>query len=106
MCVIVKWSKTIQCREKTLVMKIPHQKDHSLRAFTAVNAMFSLRGNSDPKSQAFPMKGALFNRQLKLLTSDSTRTSTSHSLRRGGATWALMSRVPEGLVKLMGDWAS
>ena len=31
---------------------------------------------------------------------------SSHSFRRGGATWALSCGVPGGIVKLLGDWKS
>jgi integrase len=31
---------------------------------------------------------------------------SSHSFRRGGATWAFKAQVPSELIKVQGDWAS
>ena len=31
---------------------------------------------------------------------------SSHSFRRGGATWAFVSEVPSELIQLYGDWKS
>ena len=48
-----------------------------------------------------------FNRTLTALTSRvGVSGVSSHSLRRGGATWALSSGIHGELVKAMGDWKS
>ena len=53
------------------------------------------------------MTGPAFNRTLKALTSRIGVSDVSgHSLRRGGATWALSSGIPGEIVKAMGDWKS
>ena len=53
------------------------------------------------------MTGPDFNRKLKALTSRiGVSGVSSHSLHRGGATWALSSGIPGEIVKAMGDWKS
>ena len=102
----VKWSKTLQCREKILTISLPLLPDHPLCPVTAVVAMFRSLGPAPPKSQAFPMKGSRFNKRLRALTADAAGDFSSHSFRRGGATWALSCGVPGEIVKLLGDWKS
>jgi integrase len=52
-------------------------------------------------------------RKLQMFLKDLIKTCgrdpdsySSHSFRRGGATWAFQSRVPSDLIQLHGDWAS
>ena len=85
---------------------LPMLADHPLCPCQAVHRMQDMLGPRPPKAQAFPMKGALFNKRLRSLTSALPGNFSSHSLRRGGATYALAAGVPWEVVKLMGDWAS
>ena len=51
------------------------------------------------------MTGPAFNRKLKALTSRiGVAGVSSHSLCKGGATWAPSSGIPGEIVKAMGDW--
>jgi hypothetical protein len=104
--VLVRWSKTIQRKEKTLKIGLPLLADHPLCPVTAVRGMFTALGPGCPASQAFPMRGSDFNKRLRALTSHISGDFSSHSFRRGGATWSLMCGVPSEVVKLMGDWKS
>lgn len=106
MCVVIRWSKTIQKREKTMTITLPVLPRHPLCPVTAVISMFQALGPAPPRAQAFPMRGSDFNRRLRQLTSAAAGTYTSHSLRRGGATWALSCGVPGEVVKCLGDWKS
>ena len=92
--------------EKILTISLPLRPDHPLCPVTALVAMFRALGPAPPKSQAFPMKGSRFNKRLHALTADAARDFSSHSFRRGGATWALSCGVPGEIVKLLGDWKS
>ena len=80
--------------------------DHPLCPVTAVLTNFRALGPAAPgPAPAFPMTGPAFNRKLKALTSRiGVSGVSSHSLRTGGATWALSSGIPGELVKAMGDW--
>lgn len=56
-----------------------------------------------------PLTSSAFSTSLKQLISHigiDTRHYSPHSFRRGGATFAYQSGVPEHLVKLQGDWRS
>ena len=102
-----KWSKTNQTRERVLNICLPLLVDHPLCPVTAVLTNFRALGPAAPGAQAFPMTGPAFNRKLKALTSCiGVSGVSSHSLRRGGATWALSSGIPGELVTAMGDWKS
>jgi hypothetical protein len=43
---------------------------------------------------------------LKLIHVSNVKLYSSHSLRRGGATWAFQCGVSPDLIKLQGDWQS
>lgn len=104
--ILVRWSKTIQRREKTYVIALPALQNHPLCPVSAVVRMFKALGPAHPKAKAFPMRGSDFNRRLRQLTSAAEGDYSSHSLRRGGATWALSCGVPGEVVKCLGDWKS
>jgi hypothetical protein len=103
---VVRWSKTIQRKEKVLKIVLPLLPEHKLCPVAAVIDMFRALGARPSRSQAFPLKGSDFNKQVKVLTSQLEGSYSSHSFRRGGATWNVMCGVPSEIVKIMGDWAS
>ena len=56
-----------------------------------------------------PMTGKTFNATFKNLVKKlglDPSTYSSHSFRRGGATWALKCGIPGVVVQQMGDWQS
>lgn len=67
-----------------------------------VNA-FQFDSAASPDSQALPLKGSVFNARIKTLAGPSF---SSHSFRRGGATFALSLGIPGEIIKLWGDWKS
>ena len=99
------WSKTIQRREKILIVKLPYLRDHPLCPVTAVKNMFHVLGPKSKLSQAFPITGEYFNRRLREITT-SIGDFSSHSFRRGGAVWGMSCGVPGEIIRIMGDWAS
>lgn len=110
----VKWSKTIQCKDRCFFVMLP-KVPHVLCPVHAVLHAFSIVP-LPLASPAFvqdlsgtPLTGTVFNSMLKSVVSrcglDPVHFS-SHSFRRGSATWALQCGVPGEVVKLMGDWRS
>lgn len=112
----VRWSKTIQCKERffnVTLFAIPGV----LCPVRAVIYAFSLV-SLPPLSPAFvssksgdPLTGGMFNKILKEVVSKSgiggpDKCYSSHSFRRGSATWAMVCGVPGEVVKMFGDWKS
>jgi hypothetical protein len=107
-CVSVRcvWSKTNQSGERVQCMTLSGlPRDHPLCPVAAIQEMYRALGPAAPDSQAFPMTDTAFNKKFRALLGGSG-TVSSHSLRRGGATWALSCGTPGEIVKLMGDWKS
>ena len=103
---IVKWTKTIQTRERKLTINLPVLPNHPLCAVTAVINMFRLLGPAEPKSQAFLMKGSDFNEKMRALAATIDGDYSSHSLWWGGVVFALSAGLPGEVVKALGDWKS
>ena len=113
----IRWSKTIQCGERTLILpitSIPGSKLCPVSAWTKHTAI----NNAGPKAPAFSyhtnnglttLTYNIFTRSLRKpisLTGRNPSFYSGHSFRRGGATWAFKNNVPGELIKLQGDWAS
>lgn len=105
MTVLVKWSKNNQFKERIHKITLPVLADHPLCPITAIVNSFRLIGPRPPDALAFPTSSQCFGNRLRQLTGDRSDIS-SHSFRRGGATWALSCGVPGELIKVMGDWSS
>lgn len=103
-----KWSKSNQSKDHVQMIRLSALTDHPLCPVTAITEMLQKRNARGPHDQAFPMTGQVFNRKLRMLTASAGagRVLSSHSFRRGGATWALSSGIPGEIVKAMGDWKS
>jgi hypothetical protein len=112
--IVVKYSKTIQCRERTFVVKLP-VTNSLLCPLQALLAAFQ-KPRLPPSAPAFvmnevghPLTGTAFNKRLKQaveLCGEDPMSFGSHSFRRGSATWALCCGIPGEIVKLWGDWQS
>ena len=110
----VKYSKTNQFKKRPFELKfLPY--NHVLSPVNALLSSFS-KVRLPKDAPAFvtaatgtAMTGSEFNRRFKELVSlaglDSS-TYSSHSFRRGGASWALQCGVPGEVVQLLGDWKS
>ena len=118
LAVLIKWSKTIQCGERHLLVPLLELAGNPLcprRAFVFMTS----RLPASPGSPAFVFldaQGSLTSLTYGLLVSSLRRLLeraginsvgfTGHSFRRGGASWAFQAGVPGELVQLHGDWKS
>ena len=103
--ICVRWSKTIQCREREIRVTLPALHPHPLCPVSAVCQALRAAVQQSPKAPAFPMSGAVFDKKLKAVTQGEGNLS-GHSFRRGGACWALSQNIPGEIIKIMGDWKS
>jgi hypothetical protein len=116
--VVVKWSKTIQVKERVELMPIVSIPGSVLCPVKAYKNMLKVFPGShiDPaftvrskQGNLVPLAYHFFQKSLKyfigLTGRDSKRYST-HGFRRGGATFAFKCKVPGELIKKMGDWKS
>ena len=116
--VTMTWTKTIQFNERKLVVPIPRIRESNLcpvRAYT--NMIKMVPGNSeDPafvkvnkKGHKGPWTYRMFNKELKedvARTGRDPKKYSTHSFRRGAATFAFEAGVEAETVKIMGDWRS
>ena len=113
----VRWSKTIQFKEKVLRLPILPATNKSICPVLWVHYMFEqIPGDPEDPMFMIPSKGeklALSANQLvarirKWLTliGEEPEKYALHSLRRGGATFALQCDIKGEMIKLLGDWAS
>ena len=113
----VRWSKTIQFKEKVLRLPILPAGNKSICPVLWVHYMFEQIPGS-PEDPAFMIiqKGeklalsanqlvARLKKWLTLIGEDAERYAL-HSLRRGGATFALQCNIQGEMIKVLGDWAS
>ena len=110
----VKYSKTNQFQKRNFVLKLL-PIDHVLSPTAAMHNAFKLCPLSAAApafvsdSTGTPMVGRDFNTRLKSVvaaTGLEINTISSHSFRRGGASWALQSGIPGEVVQQLGDWKS
>ena len=110
-------SKTIQFRERVHSAVLPLFPLHPLCPVTALRNFLLLAG-AGPKSPASPLfalpsapplTARSFRLRLAGLLASlhlSQSDFSTHSLRRGGATWLLNAGTPIHLIKILGDWKS
>ena len=114
----MRWSKTIQFRQRTVSLPLPFLPGHPLCPATAVTRLLALHPHlpkSAPLFSYVTVNGLIvcsqapflqrMNRLLALLNLD-PKLFSGHSFRRGGATWAFKAGLPGELVQMLGDWAS
>lgn len=120
MAILVRWSKTIQFRERQISIPLPRVPGSPLCPVSAVLHAFSFTASASPGSQAFmwlhptslvlqPFTYSLFLFKLRDLLSKCGLHGAqygSHSFRRGGASFAFQSGIPLEFVKILGDWKS
>jgi len=112
-----KWSKTNQCGERSGGLPVLSVPGSVLCPVTAYINMCSLVP-AEPSDPAFgEMRGqryvALTYRRLLLklktliaATGRDPKGFSTHSFRRGGATFAFKAGIPGELIKVLGDWRS
>lgn len=120
MLLTIRWSKTIQFRERVVQIPLPRIPNSPLCPVEASTKAFRFTIQSSSASQAFNWldHSALqintftyrtFTTKLRAILSDfglSARDYAGHSFRRGGASFAYQSGVPIELIKGLGDWRS
>lgn len=113
----IRWTKTLQHKQGLLLLPIPSIPGSSLCPVTALLHFLTIvpAPSTAPlfclpaASGVRPLTFSIFSASLKHLISAiglDPRHFSPHSFRRGGATFAYQSGVPEHLIKLHGDWRS
>ena len=116
--VTLDWTKTIQYNQRKLVVPLVAIPDSKLCPVKAYKTMCTMMpaGENEPAFQFLGKRGETqpvtyqqfqraIKRTIESVGRDPAKFST-HSFRRGGATFAYESGVPADTVKLMGDWQS
>ena len=117
MVVKVTWSKTIQFSQKTFFVPIAAVSGSNLCPVSAYRSLLDLVPIA-PCNSAFCylshgnpviLTYTAFVKQFRIWLSElglSPNMFSCHSFRRGGATWAFQSGVPDIIIKAQGDWSS
>jgi hypothetical protein len=112
------WTKTIQARERVLEIPLAARPGHPLCPAHALRQLLLRTLDASPCSPVFlrrergkltPVLYGWFRDKLKALLQvclDDNNEFGSHSLRRGGASWALQCGVSPEVIRIMGDWHS
>ncbi|XP_077999222.1 uncharacterized protein LOC144452084 [Glandiceps talaboti] len=115
--IAIRWSKTLQCHERILLLPLARISGSALCPVSAFKCLFSkVQAAGEAPAFTFLKKGKLvpltqgmlsraFSKLIQMLGED-PRLYSLHSLRRGGATLAFEAGVPTDLIKLHGDWRS
>ena len=113
----MRWSKTIQYREKVVQIPLRAAPGYIFCPVSAISQAFSLTPHASPASQAFqwlhsslhiwPLTYGIF--MAKLCTCMTQRDLSgmdfgSHSPQHGGASLAFQAGVPLEIIKILGDW--
>ena len=118
MLVKVTWSKTIQFKQRVLYIPIASVPGSKLCPVYSYKLLTTLV-HCPPEAPAFSycIKGQTkvlvystfvkqFRYWLQCINVKDSHSYCSHSLRRGGATWAFQCGVTPDLIKFQGDWQS
>ena len=118
--ITIRWSKTIQFRERVVQLPLPFIPGSPLCPFTAIQRAFSFVTNPSQPSQAFMWQDPI-SCSLKIFTYSRflrrfrtilealglpAKDYACHSFRRGGASFAFRAGLPVELIKILGDWHS
>ena len=113
----IRWSKTIQFRQKVLRLPVLPAANKAICPVYWVHYLLARgAGSPDQPLLALKNKGEIVSlsanqliyrirKWLKLIGLDDSRYSL-HSLRRGGTTFTYESNMEEDMIKLLGDWSS
>ena len=116
MMIDVKWSKTLQYREKDLTLPLKLADNGIVCAVKWINWLLQFDGKGCDPLLAVPQMGRLtpitydmLSKQLKCwveMLGENPQDYTLHGLRRGGTNHALTVGICGEDVQLMGDWKS
>ena len=114
----IRWTKTIQYKQRDLSIPVPRKPGHPLCPVQALFHALSLTKEASatgplfviPGSKRFtpltPDKFVHYIRQLLSKLGLDAAGYAGHSFRRGGASWAFSCGVPIDLIRTIGDWQS
>ena len=116
----VHWSKTIQFRERTILIPLPGLRALPFVQWEQFCMLFSFSPKAGLDDQAFvwvdPLKLIpqsftynLFMSKLREVLHSAGLSGAdfgTHSFCRGGASFAFQSALPVELIKILGDWKS
>lgn len=119
MVITLLWAKNNQCKERVVQVPLPRLTGSVLCPVTAVKHAFAITREGSILGPAFlrrradaklvPVKYTWFSRKLLGLVEacglDRSDYGT-HSLRRGGASWALKCGIGSEVIRILGDWRS
>ena len=116
--IAVRWSKTIQFKERILHVPLPRIEESPFCPTSALLLALSQLPNSNSPAPLFcyptpsgprPITHSTFVTYLRQCLSKlglDQSLFSGHSLRRGGASFAMQCGVPSEWIKLQGDWVS
>ena len=115
----VRWSKTIQFREKVVQIPLIASPGSPFCPVSAISRAFAFTSHVSQDSQAFqwvhsslairPFTYGLFMAKLRTCLNNCGLPGMefgSHSFRRGGASLAFQAGLPLEIIKILGDWKS
>ncbi len=118
LAVRVKWTKTLQFRERLFYVPLPLIPNHPLCPASAVLTLLAFSGPIKPDMPLFSIGAPpnlsmltqnVFVSQLRSLVTElglPAKEYASHSFRRGGASWAFEANLPGEVIQILGDWRS
>ena len=116
----VKWSKTIQFRDRKVCIPFSYIPNSHLCPVKAILHAFSFTRSSSDSAQAFAFldvaSGCISTFTYPTFLSHlrtclwyigiNPKLYAGHSFRRGGASFAYEAGIPIDMIKLIGDWKS
>lgn len=111
----IKWTKTLQYRERKLLIPVIPFADPDIDAvkwfqhmIAEIPAPETAPAFAVPTKSGFaPLTYAQLSKKLKRwaeLAGFDPNTHTCHCLRRGGASWLDEQNVPDSVIAVLGDW--
>lgn len=117
--ITLRWAKNNQFRDRIVRIPIPYIKGHVLCPVTAILRAFNLTSEVKNIAPAFhrhardgsllPVTYKWFSKRLLEVIGNCGQEKKlygTHSLRRGGASWALKCGLNADVIRLLGDWKS
>ena len=114
--VMIKWSKTIQTRDRVQCLTLPRLAISNICPYTALKKLFRLYPMSGTSSLlqiqnslgSQPLTDSRVRKTLKQIIHLGLRPNffTFHDFRRSGATFAYQSHIPIQEIKRHGTWSS